>query len=88
MSRAATYIGPVAFDHVDQVVCCGVVPQGDVGVVDAVLAENGLDEVSVQLRLRDHGLQVKAALLFPLENNIWRGLVEPNSKPFQLCKYE
>jgi hypothetical protein len=36
-------VGPVAFDDVDKIVGCGVVPQRDVGVVNLVLGQDRFD---------------------------------------------
>ena len=45
----ARYVDSVAFDDVDQVVDSGVASDQDVGVVDLVFVEDGLDRVQVEL---------------------------------------
>ena len=80
----ARYVDAVALDHVDQVVDGRIAAHNDVGVVNAILAENGLDCVQVELAIGRHHLQVDAALLLSLEVNIRRLLVEPNAEAFQL----
>lgn len=67
---------PVPLDDVDEIVGGGVVSERDVGVVDPVLAQDGLDQVLVQLGLRHHRLEVQAALLLLLEHDVWGSLVQ------------
>lgn len=53
--------------------------------MDTVFGQNALDNVQIELRLRDERLQVDTAFLLPSQPNVGRLLVESNSKSFQLA---
>eukprot|EP00047_Mylnosiga_fluctuans_P001872 m.222272 g.222272 ORF g.222272 m.222272 type:complete len:496 (+) comp10733_c0_seq1:131-1618(+) len=74
----------VALDDVDQLVLRRVIAQHNVRVVDAILAEDGLDRVEVQVRRRDHRRQVDAALLLAAERDVWRLPVQPDAEALEL----
>ncbi len=76
---------PVSFNYVYQIVrsCIGL-PDGDVDVVDLVLAEDGLDLVLVDVRQR-HGVGDRDAALFLSADENRRGLfVQAYPEAFQL----
>lgn len=52
--------------------------------MDLVFAEDGLDQIHVQLGLGTHGLQVQPPLLLSLEDDVGRCLVEPDSESLEL----
>ena len=75
---------PVSFNHVYQIVRSRIgLPDGDVDVVDLVLAEDGLDLVLVNVRQR-HGVGDRdAALFLSTYENRRRLFVQSDPEAFQ-----
>ena len=73
-----------ALDDVDQVVRSSIFSEDDVGVVDAVFAQNGLACVGVKVRVLDHGLKVDTALVFTPKLDVGGVLVQADPEAFQL----
>jgi hypothetical protein len=46
--------------------------------------ETKSNQIKIELRLGDHRLEVDAALLFLLEDDVWRFLVQPDPETLQL----
>ena len=75
---------PIAFNDIDEVVCrCIGFSNGDVGVANLVLAENGLNFVLVDVGEGNGVGDSDTAFLFLADNNVWWRLVEPYSKTFE-----
>ncbi len=74
----------VALYHVDEVVRRCIVFKGDVCAADAVLRQDRLDQVQVELGLGDQALKVDASLVLSFEDNVGRGLVQADAEALQL----
>eukprot|EP00053_Salpingoeca_punica_P020781 m.212348 g.212348 ORF g.212348 m.212348 type:complete len:417 (+) comp20083_c0_seq1:2736-3986(+) len=74
----------VALDDINKLVLGRVALERNVRIVDAVLGEDGLDEVGVQVRCGHGAGEVDAAFLLFLQRDIGRLLVQPDAKAFQL----
>ncbi len=72
-----------SFQDINQVVNRGVAADGNVGRVDSVFAHDGLDLVVIDVRQRYCARNVETTLVFLLEGNIRRRLVDADAKPFQ-----
>lgn len=57
-SRRRHAVSPISLHHVDEVIRRGVAAEGDVGIVDLVLGQDGLHRVAVELALRTLGEQI------------------------------
>jgi len=77
-------VDAVALDHINQIIGRGVGTQTHVGVVDLVLATDGLDGVGVEMRRRHGRCKVDAALLLAAERQVRRLLVQADTKALQL----
>ena len=54
---------------------------------DFVFTKDGMDQLRGQHRLWDHGLEIYRALFLPLKDNVWRFLIQSDSKSMQLLLY-
>ena len=77
---------PVALDHVHQIICGRAwLPNCNVGIVDAVFTEDGLDLIMIYVRERNSVRDRNATLVFLADSDGWWFLVEPDPETFQLC---
>lgn len=75
----------VSFNDVDEVIWGSVTSEVDVGVGDSVFMADGLDKIVVEersLQKMSSG-DVETTLLLPLEDDVWWGLVKPDTETFQ-----
>lgn len=82
----ARHINAVAFDDVNQLVNSRVLSEVEVSVRNFELGGDGLHSLFAHVsHVKVHGLDdVDSALILALDDNVWRLLVEPQAKAFQL----
>jgi hypothetical protein len=73
----------ISFDDIDDIVFSGIALETNIGIVDLVLSENGLDGLVADTIGVDHTGDCYATLVLLLEINVWRALVESNSETFE-----